>query len=105
MPPREHNEPPVINHNAMSNGQEPIELSLSPDEASRIIHSHRKVRYGKSAFSTLLHTSSTTSQNFSISYMTRHVHSIESKNSAYLVCTLANLFEKGPRVGHVDSGK
>ena len=31
----------------MSNKQELIELSLTPDEASRIIHSHRKVRYGK----------------------------------------------------------
>ncbi|KAG9246704.1 fungal-specific transcription factor domain-containing protein [Calycina marina] len=30
----------------MSNGQESIELSLSPDEANRIIHSARKVRYG-----------------------------------------------------------
>ena len=27
--------------------QEPIEASLTPEEANRIIHSHRKVRYGK----------------------------------------------------------
>jgi len=49
-------ESPAIYHIAMSNGQEPIELSLSPDEASRIIHSHRKVRYGKHALSNLLPT-------------------------------------------------
>lgn len=29
------------------NVQEPDESSLTPDEANRIIHSHRKVRYGK----------------------------------------------------------
>jgi hypothetical protein len=32
----------------MSEGQDPIE-TLTPDEANRIIHSHRKVRYGKHA--------------------------------------------------------
>jgi hypothetical protein len=33
----------------MSDGQrEPIESSLTPEEASRIIHAHRKVRYGMS---------------------------------------------------------
>jgi hypothetical protein len=32
----------------MSEGQDPIE-TLTPDEANRIIHSHRKVRYGKQA--------------------------------------------------------
>jgi hypothetical protein len=32
----------------MSEGiQEPDESNLTPDEANRIIHSHRKVRYGK----------------------------------------------------------
>lgn len=32
----------------MSEGpSEPIESSITPDEANRIIHSHRKVRYGK----------------------------------------------------------
>lgn len=31
----------------MSDGQEPVEPSLTPEEANRIIHSHRKVRYGK----------------------------------------------------------
>jgi len=32
----------------MSDGhREPIEAALTPDEANRIIHSHRKVRYGK----------------------------------------------------------
>ncbi|PQE10878.1 fungal specific transcription factor domain-containing protein [Rutstroemia sp. NJR-2017a BBW] len=31
----------------MSEGRsEPIESSITPDEANRIIHSHRKVRYG-----------------------------------------------------------
>lgn len=31
----------------MSEGpSEPIEASITPDEANRIIHSHRKVRYG-----------------------------------------------------------
>jgi hypothetical protein len=34
----------------MSDGQDPIEASLTPDEANRIIHSHRKVRYGKPFF-------------------------------------------------------
>jgi hypothetical protein len=32
----------------MSEGpSEPIESSITPDEANRIIHSHRKVRYGR----------------------------------------------------------
>jgi hypothetical protein len=39
-----------LNYN-MSEGQDPIE-TLTPDEANRIIHSHRKVRYGKQAQST-----------------------------------------------------
>lgn len=30
--------------------QEPIESDLTPDEANRIIHTHRKVRYGKLHF-------------------------------------------------------
>jgi hypothetical protein len=30
--------------------QEPSEASLTPEEANRIIHSHRKVRYGKLVF-------------------------------------------------------
>jgi hypothetical protein len=37
-------------YDSMSEGesnQEPIESTLTPDEASRIIHSHRKVRYGE----------------------------------------------------------
>src|ERR1700677_2317644 len=33
---------------SMSESQhEPIDSSLTPEEASRIIHSHRKVRYGE----------------------------------------------------------
>jgi hypothetical protein len=31
----------------MSEGQQDPNESLTPEEASRIIHSHRKVRYGK----------------------------------------------------------
>jgi len=36
---------------AMSEAQDPIE-NLTPDEANRIIHSHRKVRYGKQSHPT-----------------------------------------------------
>jgi hypothetical protein len=36
----------ALNYNMSEGQQDPIE-SLTPEEANRIIHSHRKVRYGK----------------------------------------------------------
>jgi hypothetical protein len=43
--------PSSSDSDTMSDGkQEPIESDLTPDEANRIIHSHRKVRYGTSTF-------------------------------------------------------
>jgi hypothetical protein len=36
----------ALNYNMSEGQQDPIE-SLTPEEASRIIHSHRKVRYGR----------------------------------------------------------
>jgi hypothetical protein len=36
----------ALNYN-MSEGQQDPTESLTPEEASRIIHSHRKVRYGR----------------------------------------------------------
>jgi hypothetical protein len=36
----------ALNYN-MSEGQQDQTESLTPEEASRIIHSHRKVRYGR----------------------------------------------------------
>ena len=36
----------ALNYNMSEDQQDPIE-SLTPEEANRIIHSHRKVRYGK----------------------------------------------------------
>ncbi len=36
----------ALNYNMSEGQQDPIE-SLTPEEANRIIHSHRKVRYGR----------------------------------------------------------
>src|SRR4051812_18484618 len=41
-----HNSYPTPASNMSDGSQTPIE-NLTPDEANRIIHSHRKVRYGK----------------------------------------------------------